>query len=200
MNAVPAHLHWNHGFENPALESQQTFRAVFKAMEHPGQLITIRQNPIAPHELNPATAAACLTLLDHETSVWTDIDWKSPAISWLLFGCNSSVVTEACMADFVLVTGPDCIPDLSYLRITRRDDPEKAITLMVQVGDIQPNSGCGPSSNPPGNSPGLLPKGIPDRFWYQWRQLSALYPCSIDVFFTCEDVLTALPKTKPYEN
>jgi alpha-D-ribose 1-methylphosphonate 5-triphosphate synthase subunit PhnH len=43
-------------------------------MENPGQLVTVRHNPVAPQEFYSASAAACLTLLDRETSVWTDIE------------------------------------------------------------------------------------------------------------------------------
>lgn len=200
MNSAPARHLWRHGFEDPAYGSPQTFRAIFRAMEHPGQLVTVRQNPVAPQEFNSATSAACLTLLDCETPVWTDIDWESPAISWLLFGCNSNIVTEPCMADFVLITEPASMPDLNYFRIARCEYPEKATTMIVQVEDILPSSECDPSNIPLGKSPRLEIKGIPDSFWYQWRQLSRHYPCGIDVFFTCEDVLTALPNTIPFEN
>jgi alpha-D-ribose 1-methylphosphonate 5-triphosphate synthase subunit PhnH len=132
--------------------------------------------------------------------VWTDIDWDSPAISWLLFGCNSIVVTEPCMADFVLVTEPASMPDLSYFRIARCENREKATTLIVQVEDIMPSPEWGQSNIPFGKLPRLEHKGIPDSFWNQWRQLSSLYPCGIDVFFTCEDVLTALPKIIPLKS
>ncbi len=200
MNNASAHHHWQYGLDDPALGSQQTFRAILRAMEHPGQIVTVRHDPIAPQEFYSATAAACLTLLDCETPVWTDIDWESPAISWLLFGCDSNVVTEPCMADFVLVTEPAGMPDLSFFKIARCDDTEKATTLIVQVDDILPGPGYDSSNFPIGKSPRLELKGIPDNFWEQWRQLSVLYPCGLDVFFTCEDVLTALPKTVPFEN
>ncbi len=200
MNSVMTLNHWRLGFEDSAAGLERTFRSIMQAMEHPGQLVTVRPNPIAPQEFNSATAAACLTLLDCETPVWTDIDWDSPAISWLLFGCNSNIVTEPCMADFVLVTDPASMPDLNYFRIARCEYPEKATTMIVQVEDILPSSECDSSYIPLGKSPRLKLKGIPNSFYYQWQQLSSLYPCGIDVFFTCEDVLTALPRIIPFEN
>jgi len=36
-----------------------------------------------------------------------------------------------------------------------------------------------------------------DIFWYQWRKLSRLHPLGMDIFFTCDDVLTAWPKIQP---
>ena len=100
MNSAPAPKTLGCGFDDAALGSQQTFRAIFAAMEHPGQLVTIREDPDVPDVFNSASAATCLTLLDYKTPVWTDVDWKNPAINWLQFDCESSVVTEPCMANF----------------------------------------------------------------------------------------------------
>jgi alpha-D-ribose 1-methylphosphonate 5-triphosphate synthase subunit PhnH len=87
MRSAPVLDHWRHSFDDSALGSYQTFRAILEAMEHPGRLVTIRENPHAPDVLNSASAATCLMLLDHETTVWTDVHWRSPAISWLQLCC-----------------------------------------------------------------------------------------------------------------
>ncbi|CAB1066046.1 hypothetical protein D1BOALGB6SA_10845 [Olavius sp. associated proteobacterium Delta 1] len=200
MNRAPIHNYWQHEFNDPAPGSQQTFRAVFTAMDHPGQLFSIRQDPYAPAIFNSASAAICLTLLDFETPVWTDIDWQSPAISWLQFGCNSSIVTEPCMANFVIVTEPGTMPDLEYFRVGRYEYPENATTMLVQVDDILPGVEDRNSRIMVGELSQLEFKGVPDNFWHQWQQLSRMYSFGLDIFFTCEDVLTALPQTKPTEN
>lgn len=165
---------WRYGFDEPALGSQQTFRAILAAMQHPGQLITIHQNPDAPDIFNWASAATCLTLLDNETPVWTDINLKSPAINWLLFGCRSSVVTELGMANFVLVTQPANMPALDFFRIGRYRYLEIATTLVIQVDDILPGKKSNYSGIIADKTFQLELKGVPDRFWYQWQQLSAM--------------------------
>ena len=76
MNGAPALKLWRDRFDDPALGSQQTFRAISAAMKHPGQLVTIHGNPQIPDVLNSASAATCLTLLDHDTPVWIDVDRK----------------------------------------------------------------------------------------------------------------------------
>jgi alpha-D-ribose 1-methylphosphonate 5-triphosphate synthase subunit PhnH len=43
-------------------------------------------------------------------------------------------------------------------------------------------------------------EGVPDNFWIQWQQLSSRHPLEIDIFFTCDDVLIALPKIKPIKH
>jgi len=58
-----------------------------------------------------------------------------------------------------------------------------------------PAVGSHQNSNVAGNRKSRLDlKGVADIFWCQWRQLSFLHPMGIDIFFTCDDVLTALPK------
>jgi alpha-D-ribose 1-methylphosphonate 5-triphosphate synthase subunit PhnH len=194
MNSAPTFKHWGHGFDDPATGSQRTFRAIFAAMVHPGQIVTIHENPDAPDVFNSASAATCLTLLDYETPVWTDIDWISPAISWLQFDCESSVVTEPCMANFAIVTKPASMPDLDYFRVDRHEYHEKATTLIIQVDDILPRASDKNSNIFFEKTAQLEFKGVPDKFWDRWQYLSGLYPLGIDIFFTCDDVLIALPK------
>jgi alpha-D-ribose 1-methylphosphonate 5-triphosphate synthase subunit PhnH len=194
MNHSPVLHQWRHGSGDPAVGSHQAFRAILDAMEHPGRLVTIREFPYAPAILNSASAATCLTLLDDEMTVWTDIDWRDPAIGWLQSGCGSSVVTEPSMAKFAVITKPAAMPPLEYFRVGRHEDCEKATTIVVQVEDIYPaadHQNC----NVAGNRKSRLElKDVADIFWCQWRQLSFLHPMGIDIFFTCDDVLTALPK------
>ena len=193
INNGPAFKNWGCGFYDPDLVSQRTFRAILDAMEHPGQIVTIYENPDAPDVFNSASVATCLTLLDYETPVWTDLDWKNPAIHWLQFDCQSSVVTEPCMANFAIITKPAGMPPLDYFSIGPDKYAEKATTMVVQVDDIIPRTD-NKYYNPLVDKFGHLElKGIPNRFWKQWQQLSGLYPLGVDIFFTCDDVLIALP-------
>ncbi len=200
MDCAPLHHQWSHGFDDPALGSQQTFRSIIDAMANPGQLVTIHATPCAPAVINPASAATCLTLLDDETPVWTDLSWKNPAISWLQFGCGSSVVTEPCMAKFAIVTRPASMPPLDYFRIARVEYPEKATTVVIQVNDIVPLADNKYSDISFDDSTQLELKGVPENFWQQCQHLSQEYPMGIDIFFTCEDVLASLPKIRSTEN
>jgi alpha-D-ribose 1-methylphosphonate 5-triphosphate synthase subunit PhnH len=196
MNDAPALKYWSHGFDDSALGSPQTFRAIFAAMEHPGQLVTIHENPQAPDVLNSASAAICLTLLDDETPVWTDLDRNNPAIHWLQFDCQSSVVTESCMANFAIITKPATMPALDSFRVDPYEYPDKATTIVIQVDDILPTAVNKYSNIFLDNTVQLDLKGVPNKFWNQWWQLSGLYPLGVDIFFTCDDVLIALSKIK----
>ena len=200
MNYAQTLAHWRHDFDDPIPGSQDTFRAIFAAMEHPGQLVTIHQNPDAPDIFNWASAATCLTLLDRETPVWIDIDEQSSAVSWLQYCCQSSVVTEPGMANFAIVTQPVNMPDLEYFRIGTYVYPENATTILVQVDDILPKVKYNNRGSGIDQGPHLELKGLSEHFWHQWRQLSRRHPLGIDVFITCEDVLIAQPKSDMYNN
>ncbi|MEJ2168163.1 MAG: phosphonate C-P lyase system protein PhnH [Desulfobacterales bacterium] len=197
MNMASVFSYQRHGFDDVALVSTYTsFKAICDAMEHPGELVTMRQHPYAPAVFHPASAAACLTLLDEETPIWTDIDWRSPAISWLQFGCGSSVVTEPGIAKFANVTKPAAMPSLENFRVGRYEYCEKATTGVVQVDDILPDVEDRYFYITGDKNVQLEFKGVSKNFRYQWQQLFSRYPLGIDVFFTCDDVLVALPKTR----
>ena len=200
MVNAPLHHHWSHGFDDPAIGSQKTWRSIIDAMANPGRLVTIHENPYAPAVFNPASAATCLTLLADETPVWTDLSWQNPAISWLQFCCDSSVVSEPCMANFAIVTRPASMPPLDYFRVARFEYLEIATTVVIQVDDILPRADNKYSDISFDNFTQLELKGVPDNFWQQWQKLCQKYPLGIDIFFTCEDVLMSLPKNKPTEN
>jgi alpha-D-ribose 1-methylphosphonate 5-triphosphate synthase subunit PhnH len=182
-------------FENPELGSEQTFRAILTAMVYAGRLVKIRSKLSVPERLNKASAAVCLTLLNPETPLWTDLGWNSAAINWFQFHSGCSVVTEPCMAHFALITQPADMPLLDDFKIGENEHPESAATLIIQVeGFNDPNvkilGGSGTKSTTP-----FAPAGVPKNFWQQWQLQAALFPLGVDIFFTCDDILAALPRT-----
>ena len=183
------------GFEDPALGPQQTFRAILEAMAHPGMLVKIKSRLYIPELLNPASAAVCLTLLDDETPLWTDLSWNSSAISWFQSQCGCSVVTEPCMAHFALITQPSAMPPLDDFKIGDDEHPESATTLILQVERFNDHNHkilSGPGIK---TTTQFSPVGIRPQFWQQWQLQAALFPLGVDVFFTCNDILAALPRT-----
>jgi alpha-D-ribose 1-methylphosphonate 5-triphosphate synthase subunit PhnH len=92
------------------------------------------------------------------------------------------------------------MPALEYFRIGRYEYFENATTILVQVDDIFPVVEYKRSGIWVDEIFQLELKGVPRHFWHQWRYLSGMHPLGIDIFFTCEDVLTVLPKTSSIEN
>ncbi|MGD9042901.1 MAG: phosphonate C-P lyase system protein PhnH [Desulfobacterales bacterium] len=183
------------GFEDPVLGPQQTFGAILEAMARPGQPVKIKSNLYIPKILNPASAAVCLTLLDHETPLWTDLSWNSAAINWFQFHCECSVVTEPCMAHFALITQPANMPPLDDFKLGNEGYPISATTLIVQAERFNGHNGkilSGPGIK---TTTYFAPGGISTQFWEQWQRQAALFPLGVDVFFTYNNMLAALPRT-----
>jgi alpha-D-ribose 1-methylphosphonate 5-triphosphate synthase subunit PhnH len=164
-------------------------------MTHPGMLVKIKSKLYIPELLNPASAAVCLTLFDDETPLWTDLSWNSSAVSWFQSQCGCSVVTEPCMAHFALITQPSAMPSLDDFKIGDEEHPESAATLIIQVDHFNDDNHkilSGPGIK---TTTHFSPGGIRPQFWKEWQLQAALFPLGVDVFFTCNDILTALPRT-----
>jgi alpha-D-ribose 1-methylphosphonate 5-triphosphate synthase subunit PhnH len=183
------------GFANPVIGPQQTFRTIVEAMAHPGQLIKIKSKLETPVMLNLASAAACLTLLDDETPLWTDLSWNSEAVNWFQIHCGCSVVTEPCMAHFALITQPANMPHLDEFKLGDEEHPENATTLIVQVKCFNKQQGKILSGAGIRKSTYFAPAGIQADFWEQWQLQAALFPLGVDIFFTFKDIIAALPRT-----
>jgi alpha-D-ribose 1-methylphosphonate 5-triphosphate synthase subunit PhnH len=183
------------GFEDPVLGPQQTFRSILEAMSHPGMLVKINSKLLyIPELLNTASAAVCLTLFHDETPLWTDLSWNSSAVNWFQSQCGCSVVTEPCMAHFALITQPSTMPPLDNFKIGDDEHPESATTLILQVERFNDHNHkilSGPGIK---TTAQFSPVGIGPQFWEQWQLQAALFPLGVDVFFTCNDILAALPR------
>jgi alpha-D-ribose 1-methylphosphonate 5-triphosphate synthase subunit PhnH len=164
-------------------------------MAKPGMLVKINSGLYFPEGLNAASAAVCLTLFDDETPVWTDLSWNSSAVDWFQSQCGCSVVTEPCMAHFALIAQTSVMPPLDDFNIGDKAHPESAATLILQVERFNDDNNkilSGPGTK---TRTRFFPVGIQSQFWEQWQLQAALFPLGVDVFFTCNNILAALPRT-----
>jgi alpha-D-ribose 1-methylphosphonate 5-triphosphate synthase subunit PhnH len=83
---------------------------------------------------------------------------------------------------------------LDYFRVDRYEYQKKVTTMIVQVDDILPRASNKNSNIYFERTAQLELKGVPNKFWDRWQNLSGRYPLGIDIFFACDDVLIALPK------
>lgn len=122
------------GFVDPVLDSQAAFRTLMEAVAYAGRIRVLPPQLDAPPPLHPATAAACLTLMDFETPVWLDPAAATPAvINYVRFHCGAPVVTNPSAARFAVVTDPDAMPDLGAFHPGEDAYPDRSCTVVVQV-------------------------------------------------------------------
>jgi alpha-D-ribose 1-methylphosphonate 5-triphosphate synthase subunit PhnH len=183
------------GFDDPELGTQQTFRAMVKALDHPGHFVQIKSKLSVPEVLNPASAALFLTLCNDKTTVWADLNWNCALIEWFQYQCGCSIVTEPCMASLALITNPVAMPPLDQFKMGDDEDPDAAATLIVQVREMLANNAWNPIRSVVRQMTTRSPMGMPANFWDQWLQQSERFPLRLDIFLTCDDNLTVMPQS-----
>jgi len=187
------------GFARPVYDSQQSFRAIMDAMTHPGRKVAVPEALIPPEPINNASAAVCLTLLDFETPLWSDLNPRTSALEWLSFHSGCKVVSQTDEAMFALVTDLAGLPPLDHFRIGTDECPDMSTTLIVQVKGFAMSDGIRLSG--PGIQTCRHAKidGLPKIFWEQWRAQVDIFPLGVDVIFTFGSYLAALPRSTRVE-
>lgn len=184
------------GLKDPVHDSQRIFRGLLEAMAHPGRPVALEAGIEGPVPLDPATAAAALTLADYDTPVWIDWIADTPQVrSYLKFHCGSPVVERCQEAAFAVVSDPKNMPRLALFAQGIDQYPDRSATLLLQVPDLAQ----GPKVTLSG--PGIrataqvAPAGLPDWFWNDWRLNAAQYPLGVDIFLTCGEAVIGLPRS-----
>jgi alpha-D-ribose 1-methylphosphonate 5-triphosphate synthase subunit PhnH len=182
------------GFADAVPDAQRCFRSVLDAMAHPGR-IARAAGVSAPAPLGTAAAAVVLTLVDHETPLWLDLN-AAAARQWIEFHCGAPVVADPAACTFALALS---LPDLTRLAAGSHESPETSATLICQVSSFE--SGAAYRLSGPGlREPSMMTvKGLPPGFVSIWRRNHALFPRGIDLILCAGDRLTALPRTVSIE-
>lgn len=183
------------GFSDPVLDSQRVFRKILEAMAHPGRTISLDIDLQAPRPFQRATAAICLTLLDLETPLWTDLAASSDAIHWLKFHCGCPWVSSPSAAAYAFISSGSSLPSLEHFSVGKDEYPEKSATLIIQVenfvsGETRYLRGPGIES-----VENLSVQGLSKEFWPFWRINHGLFPLGVDILLTSGRDLVALPRT-----
>ena len=185
------------GFNNPVMEAQATFRKVLKAMSEPGlvQALTFLRQL---NQLNSASFATLLTLVDNETTLWlSDAFADESTCRNLAFHCGCPITSDLSAADFVLADGSVSLtPDEC-----KQGDPawpDQSATVILQVAAMNsPDSGETFTLTGPGieTTRALSVTGLSAQWveWLQHRQSS--FPLGLDLILSCNHQLVALPRS-----
>ena len=189
------------GFSHPVFDAQVAFRKLLNALAHPGRIYPLDLSLTAPLGLDRATAAACLCLLDLETSLWVDPHFSPEVLRWLIFhtGCHispdrfPSAPSEAVGVPhtFALLSTPPS--RLADFNMGTAEYPESSTLLLIQVPDLEQGlpvqlQGCGILSQE------TIAPQVPVHFWEDWQAKPA-FPLGVDVFFFAKNRLMGLPRT-----
>lgn len=183
------------GLANPVHDSQRIFRGLLTALAHPGRTVPLDGTPEGPRPLDPATAAAALTLLDGDTPLW--IDWIAdtpPLRAWLKFHCGCPFTEQSRDAAFGLVSDPANMPRLALFAQGLDLYPDRAATILLQVPGLE--GGPAVTLRGPGikDAVRIAPCGLPEWFWNDWRLNAAQLPLGVDILLTCGAAVVGLPR------
>ena len=118
---------------------------------------------------------------------------------WLRFHCGCSVVQDPSEAVFALITSNDTIPALNKFKTGDDESPESSTTLIIQTDRL--NSTDGIRLTGPGikDFSTLKVEGLKKRFWQDRQSQFDMFPLGVDIIFTYENTLAALPRTTKVE-
>ncbi|MEM6985357.1 MAG: phosphonate C-P lyase system protein PhnH [Pseudomonadota bacterium] len=175
------------GFTQPEIQAAYAFRGIMDAFARPG---TIQQldgaNPPAP--LSVASGACLLTLCDTETPVYLSPSYDQVAVrEWIAFHTGAPIV-ERGVCSFAVGRWDELQP-LGDYAVGTAEYPDRSATLIVELDTLEPRGAT------------LAGPGIRDTAQLSLPDVAAaqanhrLYPLGLDIAFTCEDRIAALPRS-----
>ncbi|WGV99091.1 phosphonate C-P lyase system protein PhnH [Vibrio sp. YMD68] len=183
------------GFDHPVHDAQQTFRLLMDAVSRPGTKVELLST-LQFGTVSPAATQLLLTLADNVTPLWFGEAFLNDTalMENLRFHCGSPVADSRSRADFALVRanefnqfdgfamGDDSYPDRSTSVIIEVDSLHTGTTLILSGPGIK----CETKVQINGLSHSLIEAIQTGR---------GCFPHGIDIYFTCENEVIALPRT-----
>jgi alpha-D-ribose 1-methylphosphonate 5-triphosphate synthase subunit PhnH len=179
-------------------DASLVFRVLLEAMAHPARVCHLETELQPIGNVHAATLATLLTLVDADTPVCLVGSAGSELPNYLRFHCGCPIAYDAKDAQFGLITDQALVSRAFDFASGSDEYPETSATVIVQVKSLY----AGPSqtiSGPGVKSTATLAPAVDDGFWEAWHANTQLYPCGIDVIFTCESQIVALPRSSRLE-
>ncbi len=182
------------GFQDTVHDAQQSFRALLDAIARPGCAYSIGVALEPPMGMMTSCAAACLTLLDLEVTLWMQPGWHESVRSWLLFHTGCRFVTDGAIANFALIHTWDNALGFADFHLGTAEDPEQSTTLLIQLGQMEGGIPTG-LSGPGIESRQSIAPCLPKSFWDEWTSNHQMYPLGVDVFLFHHQTVMGLPRS-----
>lgn len=179
------------GFAEAPQQSASAFRAAMNAMARPGAIEQV-QGAMPPAPMSVAAGVLALTLLDGETPVYLAGALDCPDVrDWITFHTGAPFAgREFCT--FAFGAWSDLMPLAGY-PIGTSEYPDRSATLIVEVPELTTQGAT------------LRGPGIKDVAHLSVPEVPALqanarqFPLGLDFFFTCDDLLAAVPRSTKLE-
>jgi alpha-D-ribose 1-methylphosphonate 5-triphosphate synthase subunit PhnH len=182
-------------FTDPVFESQAVFRRIMRAMAAPGTIFHCGETLAPPAPLEPAAAAALLTLADFETPLWIAPSFAGAVAAYLTFHTGAPLAPAPAAAAFALVDLAGDGLRLERFALGSAEYPDRSTTVVAQAASF----GEGPALKLAG--PGVAGEAelraapLPDDFLAQWRANRGGFPLGVDLILAAGAKLACLPRS-----
>jgi alpha-D-ribose 1-methylphosphonate 5-triphosphate synthase subunit PhnH len=181
------------GFTDHARQAAKAFRVALDAMASPGRA-GVLSGAVPPPGLSVAAGVLALTLTDRETPLWLAPALRDgPVAEWLVFHAGTALTQVVSEAAFAL--GPwEALLPLEQWPAGLPAYPDRSVTLIVEVAGMTggpPLTLRGPGIESVTQFAPVLPEGAAAAL----RANAARFPLGLDLFFTAQDRVSALPRT-----
>lgn len=184
------------GFDDYSSRSNDVFRACLSALSRPAMPFELPNVLEAPEPLKPQAAAVFITLADFETTFWLDEKLATaPAVAhFLRFHSGAKQVDTPADADFAIISTANAMPLLSSFKTGTAEFPDRSTTLIVQIESVEAQGWtfAGPGIK---DTIQFRAAPLPSDFARQLLANRAAFPCGVDLIFTTETHVAALPRS-----
>ncbi|MEB3277479.1 MAG: phosphonate C-P lyase system protein PhnH [Lyngbya sp.] len=182
------------GLKDRVHDAQITFRTLLNALSYPGTSREICIQLTPPPGLTLACAAASLTLLDLETTVWLSSEFDSEVKSWLKFHTGCHFTNHPQDANFGIIHNINNREPLSSFNWGTAEQPERSTTLLIQFEALE-NSEFIRLNGPGISGEKSVKLPLSASFLQEWEENHQSYPLGVDVFLFGENTVIGLPRT-----
>jgi alpha-D-ribose 1-methylphosphonate 5-triphosphate synthase subunit PhnH len=179
------------GFDQAPQQSARAFRAAMNAVARPGSIEQVH-GALPPAPMSVAAGVLALTLLDGETPVYLAGALDCPAVrDWITFHTGAPFAGREFCA-FAFGAWDDLMPLAGY-PVGTAEYPDRSATLIVELPGLIPQ---GATLRGPGIKD-TARLSVPDVPVLQAN--ASQFPLGLDFYFTCNDMLAALPRSTKLE-
>jgi alpha-D-ribose 1-methylphosphonate 5-triphosphate synthase subunit PhnH len=184
------------GFGDAVAQSQAMFRLAMQAMARPGKVLNVGAGLLPPAPLGATAGALLLTLCDFETSVWLDpaLAEGEAVAQFIRFHTGARLVASPADAAYAAISDAARMPPLASFAQGTPEYPDRSATLILQVRELKSS---GWRLEGPGIDGHALfsASPLPSDFVQQARANRGQFPCGVDMFFTTNAEMAALPRS-----
>ncbi|MCX7821452.1 MAG: phosphonate C-P lyase system protein PhnH [Brevinematales bacterium] len=176
--------------------TQQTFRTLMNAMANPGKFYNLKND-----DSFSTLQKVCLTLLDNEVNFSIVGEKLKENLIEQIISLTNSNYTNIEEADYIIVCGGANENILKNIKIGSLEEPEKGVTLIYDVQDIEKEPSFNIKISGPGikNSNEISIKGITRQELERIEKINLNFPLGIDIIFCYKNDVMCIPRSTRIE-